>query len=130
MLFEINAHFKEITGIRWKPKNLCYNLNSHKLNTTILILSTSLDCSAKIWDLVTHKCIFNFSHKIPVISLSWNLYENRFIIGLSCGFIIYIDFIKRKIIEKKTGEFGVFDINSHSMSNIFSLISSNRLICI
>ena len=129
VLFEINAHFKEISGIKWKPKSLRYNLKSKKLKTKVLILSVSVDCSVKIWDLLTQKCIFNFSHKIPVISLSWNLYEDKFIIGLSNGILINMDLKKKKIITKKIGNFAIFEIYSHSMSKIFSLFSSNKLTC-
>nr|UXY87909.1 regulator of epidermal growth factor receptor [Cryptomonas curvata] len=130
MLYEIKAHFKEISGIKWKPNSLCYSLNYKKIKKKLFILSISLDCSVKIWNLLTQKCIFSFRHKTPVISLNWNLYEKKFIIGLSSGLLIHIDFKNKKFFEKKTGKFGIFDITSHSMSRVFSFVSSNRLMCI
>nr|UXY88411.1 regulator of epidermal growth factor receptor [Cryptomonas curvata] len=127
MLFEINAHYKEITAIKWKPNYLCYNLYSKKIKKALRILSVSLDCSVKIWNVSHQICIFSYNHQKPFISATWNLYQNKFLVGLAGGIVIQINFTKREINEKKVGKFGIFDINSHSMSRMYSFVSSNRL---
>jgi WD40 repeat protein len=127
MLFEINAHYKEITAIKWKPNYISYNLYSNRIKRELCILSVSLDCSVKVWNLSNQKCVFSYNHKKPFISATWNLYQNKFLAGVSGGVIIHMNFKTKEIDEKKIGKYGIFDIHSHSMSGIYSFISSNRL---
>ena len=108
ILFQIDAHLKEISGIKWKPNNLAYNINSKTLKKKIFILTVSFDCSVKIWDLSIHTCIFNFSQANPIVSLNWDSYQNKFAIGLSGGFMVQINLKKKKNIRKKNRNFRHF----------------------
>nr|UXY87414.1 regulator of epidermal growth factor receptor [Cryptomonas sp.] len=130
LIYEICAHLKEISVIKWKPKNLRSNFNSNKYNRNVILLSASLDCSIKIWNVQKKKCVFTFTQMKPVISAAWNIFENKLVAGLSGSEIILICCNEKKYSETNLGKHAVFDISSHSMLIAFLFVSSNKIICL
>jgi WD40 repeat protein len=130
MMLKLNAHFKEITVIRWKPNNFCFNLCLKQNIKKTIILSASLDHSIRIWDINNKECIFSFSQNKPVISIVWNIYSYKFLAGFSEGVVVVINcknYNKKNYYRKIYSRYAIFDIISHSMFNIYFFISSGRI---
>ncbi|AEA39027.1 regulator of epidermal growth factor receptor (nucleomorph) [Cryptomonas paramecium] len=122
LISKINAHFKQIIDLKWKP----FILN-HNLVIRTLILSTSLDYFIKIWDVYNQSCIFCVNQAKQTISAAWNPYKNKILIGTYQNFI-FIDYEKNVFLCIKRRS-NLFELLSHHIFKFFLLASCNKLYC-
>nr|UXY86953.1 regulator of epidermal growth factor receptor [Cryptomonas paramecium] len=120
---KINAHFKQIIDLKWKP----FILNRNLVIRT-LILSTSFDHFTKIWDVYNQSCVFCINQVKQVISAIWDPYKSKILIGTYQNFV-FIDYKKNifSCIKKKT--WNLFELLLHHIFKFFLLISPNKLCC-